>query len=166
MTPDEVAEIFASANAAHETVTSRHVCADIDRFDENIKSILVKLPQEQDGDEHGMLYLSQDPSKHGTTTGRTAFTKIGTLSACNDSVDSSNSCSEHKNVEALCKFILNDSKVEASAEHRAKKMLIATFDDTQTKKLKHPIKLCAEVKVANGQHAMSNMMTRVNLKNL
>ena len=50
-----------------------------------------------------------------------------------------------KRAEVVWKVKLNDSKVEAAAERGAKKMLLATFDDTYTNKLKHPIKLYAGV---------------------
>ena len=43
------------------------------------------------------------------------------------------------------KVKLNDSKVGAAAERGAKKMLLATFDDSCTNKLNHPIKLHASV---------------------
>ena len=33
MSPDEVADIFAEANLAYETVTSKPTYTDIDRFD-------------------------------------------------------------------------------------------------------------------------------------
>ena len=46
MTPDEVAESFAAATAAHETVTSKPTHADVSRFDEKANSILVELPRE------------------------------------------------------------------------------------------------------------------------
>ena len=36
MTPDEVAEIFAAANAAHETVTSKTTYADRNKFHETL----------------------------------------------------------------------------------------------------------------------------------
>ena len=68
MTPDEVAEIFAAANAPYETVISKHTYVDIDKFDETVNSLLVELIREHDGDEYGMLYLSQDPSKCSTIT--------------------------------------------------------------------------------------------------
>ena len=40
---------------------------------------------------------------------------------------------------------LNDSKVEAAAECGAKKILLLTFKDTYTNKLKHSIKICVSV---------------------
>ena len=43
MTPDEVSEIFASATASHEIVTSKPTYTDINKFDEKINSILVEL---------------------------------------------------------------------------------------------------------------------------
>ena len=55
MTPDEVAEIFAAATAAYESVSSKPTYADIDRFDEKINSILVELSRDHDGDDYGML---------------------------------------------------------------------------------------------------------------
>ena len=92
-----------------------------------------------------MLYLSQDPSEYGTITGGYALTNIGTLSAFDDSIDSSNSDAERKKAEVLWKVRLNDSKVESVAESGAKKMLLATFNDTCSNKLKHPIKIYAGV---------------------
>ena len=78
MTPDEVAEIFAEANAAYETVTSKPTYACIDKFDETVNVLPVELIREYGGDEHGMLYLSQDPSKHSTITGSN-LSKIGAI---------------------------------------------------------------------------------------
>ena len=46
MTPDEVAEIFTAANAAYESVSGTPTYTDIDRFDENINTILVEIPLE------------------------------------------------------------------------------------------------------------------------
>ena len=140
MTPDEVAEIFAAANAAYETVSSTPNYANIDRLDEKINTILVELPREHDGDEYGMLYLSQDPSEYSTITGGSTLINIGTISACDNSIDSSNSDAERKKAEALWKVKLNDSEVEAETERGAKKMLLSTFNDAHTNKVKHPIK--------------------------
>ena len=50
-----------------------------------------------------------------------------------------------KKAEVVWMLKLNDSKVEASAEGGTKKLLLATFDDSYTNKLKHPIKLHAGV---------------------
>ena len=69
MTPDEVAEIFAATKAAYETVSSKLTYANIDKFDETVNVLLVELIREQDGDEYGMLYLSQDPSQYHDLTG-------------------------------------------------------------------------------------------------
>ena len=96
MTPDEVEEIFYAANAAYETVTSKPKYDDINRFDEKIDSILVEMHREQDEDEHGMLYLIQETSEYSNVTGGSTLTKFRTLSAYDDSIDSSNSYSEHK----------------------------------------------------------------------
>ena len=63
MNPDEVVEIFSATNAACETVTSKTTYADIDKFDETVNALLVDLIREHDGDEYGMMFLSQDPSK-------------------------------------------------------------------------------------------------------
>ena len=68
MTPDEVAAIFAAANAAYEKVTNKQNYVDIDKFDETVNTLLVELIREHDGDEYEMLYLSQDPSKCSTMT--------------------------------------------------------------------------------------------------
>ena len=145
MTPDEVVEIFATATTAYESVTSRPTFTDIDRFDEKINSILVEIPRDHDGDEYGMLYLSQDPSEYSTITEGSTLTKIGPLAAYDSTIDASASDAERKKAEVLYKVKLNDSKVEAAAERGAKKMLLATFDDTYTNKLKHSIKLYAGV---------------------
>ena len=94
-----------------------------------------------------MLYLSQDPSEYGIITGGSILRNIVILSAYDDSVDSSDSDAERKKGEVLWKVSLNDSKVEAGTggECGAKKMLLATFDDMHTKKLRHSIKLHAGV---------------------
>ena len=92
-----------------------------------------------------MLYLSQYPSEYGTITGGSTLTNIVTLSAYDGSIDSSDSDAELKKTEVLWKVRLKDSTVEAAAERGAKKMLLATFDDTHTNKLKHSIKLHAGV---------------------
>ena len=92
-----------------------------------------------------MLYLSQDATEYGTITGRSTLTNIGTLSAYDDSTCSSNSDTERKKAEVLWKVRLNHSKVEVATEREAKKMLLATFDETYTNKLTHPIKLYAGV---------------------
>lgn len=149
MTPDEVVDLFTAATTAYEKVSSRPTFADIDRFDEKINSILVEIPRDHDGDEFGMLYLSQDPSEHGAITGGSALSKIGPLAAYDSAIDASASDAERKKAEVLCKVKLNDSKVEAAAERGAKKMLLATFDDTCTNKIKHPIKLYAGVSCFN-----------------
>ena len=96
MTPDEVEEIFYAANSEYETVNSKHTYDDIDRFDEKMNSILVELHQEQDEDEHGMIYAIQETSEYGNVTGGSTLTKFGTLSAYDDSIYSSNSYSERK----------------------------------------------------------------------
>ena len=127
MTPDEVAEIFAAVNAAHEILSSTPTYADINRFDEKINTILVELPREHDEDEYGILYLSQDPNEHSTITGGLTLSKIGKLTAYDDSIDSSASEAERKKAEVLWKVKLNDSKAESTAERGAKKMLLATL---------------------------------------
>ena len=63
MAPDEVAEIFAATNAASRSVSSKPTYANVDKFDEIVNEFLVELIREQDGDEYGMLYLSQELSK-------------------------------------------------------------------------------------------------------
>ena len=75
-----------------------------------------------------MLYLSQDPSEHSTLTGGSTLTNIVTISACDDSLDSSNSDAERKKSKSLWKVKLNDSKVESASERGAKKMLLETFN--------------------------------------
>ena len=144
MTPDEVAEIFSTATAECGSVTSKPTFTDIDRFNEKVNSMLVELPRDHDGDEHGLLYLSQDASKHNAIAG-SRLSKIGTLDAYNSSIDPQASETEHKKSEAVWKVKVNDSKVESAAERGAKKMLLAVFKDTCTNKLKHLIKLCAGV---------------------
>ena len=91
-----------------------------------------------------MLYLSQDPSECGTITGGSTLTNIRTLSDHADSIDSSDSNAECKNAEVLWKVRLNFRKVEAAVESGSKKMLLATFNDTYTSKLKHSIELNAD----------------------
>ena len=76
MTPDEVAEIFTAANAAYESVSGTPTYTDIDRFDEKTNTILVKTPRDHDGDEYGMLYLSQDPNECSTITGGSTLKKL------------------------------------------------------------------------------------------
>ena len=142
---EEVAEIFAAANAAYETVTSKPTYACIDRFVEKINPILIELPREQDGDECGMFYLSQDPSEYGNITGGSTLTKMGKLSAYDDSINSSNLDAERKKAEVLWKDRLNDSNVEVAAERGAKKMLLVTFYVTYTNKLRHHINLYSGV---------------------
>ena len=140
MTPDEVADIFAAATAAYESVSSKPTCADIDRFDENINSTLVDFSRDHDGDEYGILCLSQDPSDYSTLTGGSSLTKIESLTAYDRSVNSNATDAERKKAEVIWKVKLNDSKVEAAAERGAKKMLLSTFEDVHTNKLKHPVK--------------------------
>ena len=144
MTPDEVAEIFATATAAYEIVTSKLTYTDIDRFDEKINSILVELQRDHDGDEFGLSYLGQDAGKCNTLTG-SSFSKIGKLAAYDSRIDSSGTETDRKKAEAIWKVRLNDSKVEAAAERGAKKMLLSVFDDACTNKLKHHIKTYAGV---------------------
>ena len=62
MKPDEVAEIFTAANAAYESVSGTPTYTDIEKFDEKRNTILVEIPRDHDGDEYGMLCLSQDPN--------------------------------------------------------------------------------------------------------
>ena len=146
MTPDEVAEIFTTATAEYVSVTSKPTFTDIEKFDQKVNSILVEIPRDHDGDEYGMLYLSQNPSDYRNLTGGSTLTKIGTLPAHDNSIDlTSSSDAERKKAEVLWKVKLNDSKVEAAAERGAKKMLLNTFDDTHTNKLKHAVKLYAGV---------------------
>ena len=111
MTPDEMTEIFTAATAAYETVNSKPTFADIDIFDEKLNSILVELPRDHDGDEYGMLYLSQDPTEYSALTGGSTLTKIGILAAYDDSIDASASDAEIKRAEVLWKVKLNDSKI-------------------------------------------------------
>ena len=144
MTPDEVAEIFAATNAAYEAVSSKPTYADIDKFDETVNALLVELIREHDGDEYGMLYLSQDPSQFYGLTGSN-LTKIGSIAAYDDTIDVDETELVRKRAEVVWKVKVNDSKVEAAAERGAKKMLLTTFDDSYTNKLKHPIKLHAGV---------------------
>ena len=86
MTPDEVAEIFAATNAAYEAVSSKPTYADIDKFDETVNALLVELIREHDGDEYGILCLSQDPSQYHGLTGSN-LTKIGSIAAYDDAID-------------------------------------------------------------------------------
>ena len=143
MTPDDVIEIFAAASAAYESVSSKPTYTDIDRFDKKVNSILVESPREYNGDEYGMLHLSQDPSECSTLTGRSALAKIGKLAAHDSSINANASDAERKQAEVLHKVKLNDSKVEAAAKEGAKKMLLSTFDYVYANKLKHHIKLYA-----------------------
>ena len=101
MTPDKGIEIFTTATAAHESVTIKPAFTDINRFDEQVNSILVEIPREHDGDECGMLYLSQDPSEYSALTGSSTLTKIRALSVCDNSIDSSASDAEHKSRSAM-----------------------------------------------------------------
>ena len=57
MTPDKVVEIFATATAAYESVSSRPTYSDIDRFDKKVNSILVEIPRDHCGDKYGMLCI-------------------------------------------------------------------------------------------------------------
>ena len=111
------------------------------RFDEKMISILVELPREDDGDEFGMLCLSQNASKCITITSGSALTKIGLLEVCNDSIVVGTVDGGRNKVEVKWKVILNDSKVEVIGERGAKKILLSTFNNTCTNKLKHPVKL-------------------------
>ena len=63
-----------------------------------------------------MRYRIQDPSEYGTITSESTLTNIGTISAHDDSIDSSNSDAERKKAEALCKVKPNDTKVKSAAE--------------------------------------------------
>ena len=51
MTPNEMVEIFAAANAAREIVKSKPTYADVDKFDEIVNELLVELIREHDEDE-------------------------------------------------------------------------------------------------------------------
>ena len=101
MTPDEVIEIFAAATAAYESVTSKPTFTDIDRFDDKVNSILVEITRDHDGDEYGILYLSQDLSKYNSITGGSILSKIRALAAYDTSIDSITSDAERKKAEVL-----------------------------------------------------------------
>ena len=92
-----------------------------------------------------MLYLSKDSNEYSKITGGSTLSNIAKLTAYDDSIDSSTSETERKKSEVLWKVKLNDSKVEYVAERGSKKMLLATFKDTYTNKLKHHIKICTGV---------------------
>ena len=49
--------------------------------------MLVELIRENDGDECEMLHLSQGPSTHITLTGGSMLTKIGSIDAYENSID-------------------------------------------------------------------------------
>ena len=51
---------------------------DIIFFDEKVKSLLVEITQDRDGDEFGILKLSKELSEYNTITGRN-LSKIGKL---------------------------------------------------------------------------------------
>ena len=145
MTPDEVADIFAEATAAHETITSKPNYADTDKFDEKVNYMLVELIREHDGDEFGILCLRQDVSCYSTITGGSTLTKIGSIASYDRSIDKDANSSERIRAEVTWKVKINDSKVEASAESAAKKIMLATFDDAYANRLKHHIKLCSGI---------------------
>ena len=115
MTLDEVSDVFAAKNAAYGTVSSKPTYDDVDKFDETVNALLVELIREQDGDEYGMLYLSQEPSKYNALTGSNV-TKIGKIAACDDNIDANATELERKRAEVVWKVKVNDSKVEAAAE--------------------------------------------------
>ena len=46
MTPDEVAEIFATTNTAYGSVSSKPTYANVDKFDETVNELLVELIRE------------------------------------------------------------------------------------------------------------------------
>ena len=101
MTPDEVADIFAEANTAYEIVTSKLTYADIDKFDEKVKSILVELIIENDGDEFWILYLSQDPSKYSNLNEGSTLIKTGPIFTYDSSIDAEATDSERKRAEVV-----------------------------------------------------------------
>ena len=119
MTPDEVTEIFAAANEAYETVTSKTTYSDTDKFDETVSALLVELVRERDGDKYGMLHLSQDPSKHSALTGSN-LSKICAIEAYDNDIDADATDLVRKRAEVVWKMKLNVSKVEAAAERGTK----------------------------------------------
>ena len=103
-----------------------------------------------------MLHLSQDPSKYSVLNGSN-MSKIGAVAACDNGIDSDAIYLEIKRAEVVWKVKLNDSTVKATSERGTKKMLLATFDDSCTNKLNHPIKLYAGVTYLQLiQHVMKN----------
>ena len=103
MTPDEVAEIFAEATASCETVTIKLTYADIDKFDEIVNSMLLELIREQDGNEFGMLCLSQDPYDYSTITGGSKLTKIGSIADYENYIDNDAKSAERIRAEVAWK---------------------------------------------------------------
>jgi len=57
MTPDKIADIFATATSAYRTIHHKPTYLDITKFDETVNAILVEIPRDHDGDEFGMLYI-------------------------------------------------------------------------------------------------------------
>ena len=109
MTPDTVAEIFTATNAAYEAVSSKPTYADIDKFDETVNALLVELIREHDGDEYGMLYLSQDPSQYHGLTGSN-LKRIGSIAAYDETIDVDATELVRKRAEVVWKVKVNDSK--------------------------------------------------------
>ena len=109
-----------------------------------MNALLVELVREHDGDEYGMLYLSQDTSKYYALTGSNT-SKIVAISACDNEIDAEATYLERKRAELLWKVKINNSKLEAAAGRGAKQLLLATFDASYTNTLKYPIKLHAGV---------------------
>jgi len=86
MTPEEIADIFAMATSAYQTINHKPTFVDITKFDEMVNTILVKIPRDHDGDEFGMLYIGQDPSEYNSIIG-SSLSKIGKLPAYDTNID-------------------------------------------------------------------------------
>jgi len=86
MTPNEIADIFATATSAYQTITHKPTFEDITKFDETVNAILVEIPRDHDGDEFGMLYIGQDPLEYNSIT-RSSLSKIGKLPTYDTNID-------------------------------------------------------------------------------
>jgi len=86
MTPDEIADIFAMATSAYQTINHKPTFVDITKFDETVNAILVEIPRDHAGDKFRMLYIRQNPLEYNSITG-SSLSKIGKLPAYDTNID-------------------------------------------------------------------------------
>ena len=100
-------------------------------FDEKANSMLIEIPWDNDGDECGVLCLSQPVEDCNTLTG-SDLTRLGNLATFGSSFASEEMEGIRKNWFE-CKEKLNDSKVESKVERGTKIMLLNVFEDACAK---------------------------------